>query len=103
TLLILGSNPVYDAPADLGFAAQLRRVPFSVCLSLYEDETALACKWRIPATHEYEAWSDARAFDGTVTILQPQVRPLYGGHAAHEILAVLLGSPSTDSYSLLRD
>jgi MoCo/4Fe-4S cofactor protein with predicted Tat translocation signal len=103
TLLILQANPVYDAPADFDFATALRKVPFSLCLSLYEDETASLCKWRIPATHDYETWSDARAFDGTTTILQPQARPLYGGRSALEILAVLQGSPSADAYTLLRD
>jgi MoCo/4Fe-4S cofactor protein with predicted Tat translocation signal len=103
TLLILGSNPVYDAPADLDFAARLRQVPFSAALSLYDDETALACTWRIPATHEYETWGDARAFDGSITIQQPQTRPLYGGHSPHQVLAILLGDLTPDSYSLLRD
>jgi molybdopterin-containing oxidoreductase family iron-sulfur binding subunit len=103
TLLILGANPVYDAPADLDFAARLRHVPFSVSLALYDDETALACKWRIPAAHGFELWSDACAFDGTVTLLQPQLRPLYAGHAPQEILAVLLGDSSPDTYALLRD
>ena len=102
TLLILDANPVYTAPADLDFAAALRRVPLSVSLALYADETALASTWHIPATHEYEAWSDARAFDGTVTIQQPQVRRLYGGHSAQELLAVLLGDTSPDDYALLR-
>jgi Fe-S-cluster-containing dehydrogenase component len=103
TLLILGCNPVYDAPADLDFAGALRRVPFSVSLALYDDETALACTWRIPAAHEYEAWGDVRAFDGTVTIQQPQARPLYGGHSAQQVLAVLQGNPTSDDYALLRD
>ncbi len=103
TLLMLGVNPVYDAPADLDFAGALRRVPFSVSLALYEDETAHATTWRIPATHEYETWGDARAFDGTVTIQQPQVRPLYGGHSAQQIVALLLGDLASDDYKLLRD
>ncbi|HEY7243716.1 MAG TPA: TAT-variant-translocated molybdopterin oxidoreductase [Xanthobacteraceae bacterium] len=103
TLLIFRCNPVYDAPADLNFAAALRRIPFSASLALYDDETAQACTWRIPSRHEYEAWSDARAFDGTVTIQQPQTRPLYYGHSAQEILAVLLGNVAADDYQLLRD
>jgi molybdopterin-containing oxidoreductase family iron-sulfur binding subunit len=103
TLFILDANPAYDTPPDLDFAARLRKVPFSVSLARYDDETAAACKWRIPAAHEYETWSDARAFDGTVTILQPQVRPLYGGHAGHEILAVLLGETSPDTFRLVRE
>jgi MoCo/4Fe-4S cofactor protein with predicted Tat translocation signal len=103
TLLILGANPLYDAPADLHFAAALSRVPFSVRLGLYDDETAQACTWRIPAAHEYEAWSDVRAFDGTVTIQQPQTRPLYGGHSAQQVLAILLGELSPDDYKLVRN
>ena len=103
TLIILGANPVYDAPADLDFAARLHHVPFSASLALYDDETAVACKWRIPAAHVFETWSDARAFDGTITMMQPQVRPLYSGHAAQEVMAVLLGDTSPDSYRLLRD
>jgi molybdopterin-containing oxidoreductase family iron-sulfur binding subunit len=103
TLIILGANPVYDASPEVDFAARLRGVPFSVSLARYDDETAMACKWRIPAVHEFESWSDARAFDGTVTILQPQARPLYGGRSAHEVLAVLLGDTSPDSYTQLRD
>jgi molybdopterin-containing oxidoreductase family iron-sulfur binding subunit len=102
TLLILGANPVYDAPADLNFAAALPRVPFSACLSLYENETAHACTWRIPATHEYETWGDARAFDGTITIQQPQVKPLYGGHSPQQVLAVLLGDLTPNDYTIVR-
>jgi molybdopterin-containing oxidoreductase family iron-sulfur binding subunit len=102
TLLMLGTNPLYDAPADLDFAAALKRVPMSISLSLYPDETAEASTWLIPAAHEYEAWSDARAFEGTVTIQQPQVRRLYGGHSAQEMLAVLLADTSPDDYALLR-
>ncbi len=102
TLIILRSNPVYDAPADLDFAAALRHVPFSVSLALYDDETALATTWRVPSTHEYESWSDTRAFDGTVTIQQPQARPLYGGRSAQQLLAVLAGSATPNDYSLVR-
>ncbi len=102
TLLMLETNPLYSAPVDLDFAVALKRVPLSVSLALYADETAEASTWLIPATHEYEAWSDARAFDGTVTIQQPQVRRLYGGHSAQELLAVLLADTSPDDYALVR-
>jgi MoCo/4Fe-4S cofactor protein with predicted Tat translocation signal len=103
TLLILGANPVYDAPADLDFAAALKRVPFSASLALYDDETALACTWRVPLTHDYEMWGDARAFDGTITIQQPQARPLYGGHSPQQVLAILLGAPTVGDYKLSRE
>jgi hypothetical protein len=80
----------------------LRKVPHSISLALYRDETATASTWASPATHEYEAWSDARAFDGTITIQQPQARRLYGGHSPHELLAVLQGDTMPDDYTLLR-
>jgi molybdopterin-containing oxidoreductase family iron-sulfur binding subunit len=102
TLLMLDTNPVYTAPANIDFAGALKHVPLSVSLTLYADETAEASTWLIPATHEYEAWSDARAFDGTITIQQPQVRRLYGGHSAQELLAVLQANTSPDDYALVR-
>jgi molybdopterin-containing oxidoreductase family iron-sulfur binding subunit len=102
TLLMLDTNPVYTAPGDVDFAGALHRVPLSISLAVYADETALASTWHIPATHEYEAWSDARAFDGTITIQQPQVRPLYGGHSAQEVLALLQGNTLPEDYALLR-
>jgi molybdopterin-containing oxidoreductase family iron-sulfur binding subunit len=102
TLLILGVNAAYTAPADLDFAGALKHVPHAIYLGLYDDETAELCQWQIPAAHEYESWSDIRAYDGTVTIQQPQVKPLYGGHSAHEILAMLLGATQPSDYALLR-
>jgi Fe-S-cluster-containing dehydrogenase component len=103
TLLMIDTNPIYSAPIDVDFAAALKRVPLSVSLALYADETAEASNWLIPATHEYEAWSDARAFDGTITIQQPQVRRLYGGHSAQQLLAVLQADTSPDDYTLVRN
>ena len=102
TLLMLETNPLYSTPVDLDFSGALKRVPLSVSLALYADETAEASTWLVPSTHEYEVWSDARAFDGTVTIQQPQVRRLYGGHSAQELLAVLLADTSPDDYALVR-
>ena len=78
-LVILGGNPVYTAPADLKFADALGKVQLRVHLSLYDDETSALCHWHIPEAHFLEAWSDARAYDGTVSIVQPLIAPLYGG------------------------
>src|SRR5204863_3848130 len=89
TLIMLGPNPVYAAPADLDFAGALRHVPRSVALSLYADETALAATWHVPMAHEYEAWSDASAFDGTMTIQQPQAREVYGGLSVQPLHSML--------------
>jgi molybdopterin-containing oxidoreductase family iron-sulfur binding subunit len=90
-LLVLGENPAYAAPAALRFAERLAHVPATFHLGLYEDETARACRWHIPESHPLEAWSDLRAWDGSVTIQQPLIAPLFGGRSAHEVLAAALG------------
>ena len=102
TLLILGGNPVYDAPADFEFARALQQVPAAIHFGLLVDETARRCGWHVPATHELEAWGDARAFDGTLTIQQPLIAPLYGGKAAVELLGLLTGQLDFTSHDLVR-
>lgn len=103
TLLILGGNPAYDAPADVAFADALDRVPFSVHLSLHDDETSERCTWQVPRAHYLEAWGDGRAWDGTYTMAQPLIAPLFDGRSVAEILAVALGEPSTRGYDLVRE
>jgi len=95
TLLVLGWNPVFTAPVDLDFERALRGVPFSIYLGEYVDETAAAVHWHVARAHEYEAWSDVRAFDGTVTIQQPQIRLQAERHSAHELLELFLGETTT--------
>ena len=102
TLLILGGNPAFDAPADLGFVEALPKVAFRARLGLYDDETSQYCPWHMNETHELEAWGDARAFDGTVTILQPLIEPLYGGKSALEVLAAALGQPAAKGLDLVK-
>lgn len=101
-LVIAGANPVYDAPADLRFAQRMASVATRVHLGLYEDETAAQCHWHVPEAHYLEAWSDARAYDGTVTILQPLLAPLYGGKTAHELMATLAGHGERTAYETVR-
>jgi molybdopterin-containing oxidoreductase family iron-sulfur binding subunit len=103
SLLILSGNPAHDAPADLVFANALERVPFRVHLSQYEDETSRLCHWHLPEAHFLESWSDARAFDGSVSVVQPLIAPLYGGRTAHEIVAALAGRGNASPYELVRD
>jgi MoCo/4Fe-4S cofactor protein with predicted Tat translocation signal len=103
TLIILGGNPAFTAPADLNFAESLLRVRLRIYWGLYEDETAALCQWHIPATHELESWSDARAYDGTISIIQPLIAPLYAGRSAHELLAVLTGHPDRTNYEIVRN
>jgi molybdopterin-containing oxidoreductase family iron-sulfur binding subunit len=102
-LLMLGGNPVYTAPVDLGFAEQLAKVPLRVHSGLYEDETSAYCHWHIPETHYLESWSDIRAYDGTATILQPLIAPLYSGKSSHEVLAAMLGRPGETAYDIVRN
>ena len=102
-LIMIGGNPVYTAPADLNFAGNLVKANFSIHLSLYEDETSALCHWHVPEAHYLESWSDVRAYDGTVTIIQPLIAPLYGGRTAHEVVAALAGQPGRSSYEIVRD
>ncbi|QDG50435.1 4Fe-4S dicluster domain-containing protein [Persicimonas caeni] len=92
TLVILGGNPVYNAPADLALGELLQKIDFSVHLSTYFDETSEQCRWHVPRAHTLEAWTDARANDGTITILQPLIEPLYKGKSTHEMLDAMLGN-----------
>ncbi len=103
-LIILGGNPAYDAPADLNFADALKsgKVPLRVHHGLYQNETAELCQWHVNASHELEAWGDGRAYDGTVSIIQPLIAPLYSGKSALEFVALLSGQPDATGYDLVR-
>ena len=103
TMLIVGANPVYDAPADLDFRTLLPTVKFTARLGLYEDETSALCHWHIPQAHGLESWGDARAYDGTVTIIQPLIAPLYGGKSNCDFLAVLGGRAGKPSHDIVRE
>jgi molybdopterin-containing oxidoreductase family iron-sulfur binding subunit len=103
TLVILGGNPALTAPADVGLADRLAKVPLSFRLGLYEDETSRCCHWHLPEAHYLEAWGDARAFDGTASIVQPLIEPLYQGRSALQVVAALLGDKSADGLQLVRD
>ena len=92
-LLILGGNPAFDAPVEWGMRDQIAKARIRVHLSLYDNETSELCQWHLPAAHYLEAWGDARAFDGTVTIQQPLIQPLYNGRSAIEILQMLTDQP----------
>ncbi|AGA27913.1 TAT-variant-translocated molybdopterin oxidoreductase [Singulisphaera acidiphila] len=102
-LLVLGGNPAYDAPVDLNFGPRIAKAKFSAHLGLYEDETAALCRWHLPETHELEAWGDVRASDGTVTIQQPLIAPLYDGRSALELIAGLLRHPDRSGYEIVRE
>jgi molybdopterin-containing oxidoreductase family iron-sulfur binding subunit len=101
-LLILGCNPVYTASVDLRFAERLARVNLRVHLGLYNDETAELCQWHIPEAHYLESWGDVRARDGTVSIIQPLIAPLYAGKTAHDVMALLTEESERTTYEIVR-
>ena len=103
-LLILGGNPAYDAPAELEFASALKSnaVNLKVFLGTHRNETAELCQWHVPEAHYLESWSDARAYDGTVSIVQPLIEPLYGGKSAHEIITILAGQSGITGHDLVQ-
>ncbi|HEX2673065.1 MAG TPA: TAT-variant-translocated molybdopterin oxidoreductase, partial [Polyangiaceae bacterium] len=102
TLLILGGNPVFTAPADLAFGDALAKAKSSIHLSLYEDETSQRSSWHLPAAHYLESWGDALSWNGTLSIVQPLILPLHGGKSALEIVALLAGEKEPNALELVR-
>ena len=101
-LLIVGGNPVYDAPADLKFAEAMDKVQLRVQHSAYQNETTDHVHWHINATHYLEQWGDVRAIDGTATLIQPLIAPLYDGKSEYEFIEALIGSSATPGYEIVR-
>jgi molybdopterin-containing oxidoreductase family iron-sulfur binding subunit len=102
-LVMLGGNPVFTAPADAQFREKLLEVGLRIHLGQHEDETAEFCHWHIPEAHYLESWGDVRAFDGTVSVIQPLIAPLYEGKSPHELLSVLLGQAGRQAHAVLQD
>jgi molybdopterin-containing oxidoreductase family iron-sulfur binding subunit len=103
TLLIVDSNPVYAAPAGLGFAEALTKVEFSLALTPTPNETSEAAVWAVPMAHAWESWSDARAYDGTASILQPQALPLYDGVSTHTMIALFTDPAPPPALDIVRN
>ncbi len=101
-LFILDANPVYSAPVELDLGAKIRKVPFAVQLGLYANESSEWCHYNLPGTHFLEAWGDVRAYDGTVSVVQPLIEPLYGSRSALELLAMLAGVENPNGHDIVR-
>jgi MoCo/4Fe-4S cofactor protein with predicted Tat translocation signal len=101
-LLILGGNPAYNSPVELGMRDRLQKARLRAHLSSYQDETSEVCQWHLPEAHYLETWGDARAFDGTATIQQPLIQPLYSGRSALEILQMLTEQPQMSAYDIVK-
>src|SRR5262249_16087350 len=102
-LVIAGGNPVYDAPADLKFAERMSKVKTRVHRSLFHAERSELCHAHVPEPHYLETVSDTRAYDGSVTIIQPLIAPLYESRSALELMAALSGQPQQSSYEIVRE
>ena len=103
TLIVIDCNPIYEAPGDLELAELIGAVPFTAHLGLYDDETAARCTWHLPLSHPLESWSDLRAFEGTASIVQPLIQPLYDTRTAHDVLATLVGTVSPSAHDIVRE
>ncbi|HEV8291795.1 MAG TPA: hypothetical protein VGP94_07710, partial [Tepidisphaeraceae bacterium] len=102
-LLILGPNPMLTAPADLKFDRAISKVRLRVQQSLYYDSTSAYCHWHIPESHYLESWGDVRAYDGTVSIIQPLIAPLYQSKSFHQLLAALLGESDAAALAMVKE
>ena len=103
TLVILGGNPVFDAPADLDFASAMSKVPHTIALGHAVDETSSAAEWHIPRAHYLESWGDARAVGGTLGVVQPLILPLFGGRTQVEVLGLMVGGKDRPGYDVVRE
>ncbi len=101
-LVILESNPAFTAPADLDFAGAMKKVATRVHAGMFDDETAALCHWHVPTTHFLEEWSDARAHDGSASIVQPLIAPLYGGRSLHEVVTAFSSQPERSGLDLVK-
>ena len=103
TLVVLGGNPVFDAPADLDFASAMAKVPHSIALGHTVDETSSKATWHIPRAHYLESWGDARAVGGTLSVVQPLILPLFGGRTPVEVLGLMVGGKDRPGYDIVRE
>jgi molybdopterin-containing oxidoreductase family iron-sulfur binding subunit len=103
TIVILGGNPVFDAPADFDFAGAMAKVPHSIALGHTVDETSAKAEWHIPRAHYLESWGDARAVGGTLSVVQPLILPLFGGRSDVEMLALMVGDKDRPGYDIVRE
>jgi MoCo/4Fe-4S cofactor protein with predicted Tat translocation signal len=103
TLVVLGGNPVFDAPADLDFASAMAKVPQSIALGHTVDETSVKATWHVPRAHYLESWGDARAVGGTLSVVQPLILPLFGGRSPVEVLGLMVGGTDRPGYDIVQE
>ena len=101
-LVLLGGNPIYSTPLDLGFGEALSQVLYTVHMGLHPDETGARTTWHLPQAHYLESWGDTRSYDGSISILQPMIEPLYGGRTYHDVLQTLLDNVGLSAYEVVQ-
>jgi MoCo/4Fe-4S cofactor protein with predicted Tat translocation signal len=102
-LIMLGGNPVYDAPVDYDFSEALKNVTHTIHLSRDYNETSHLSEWHLPQAHYLEAWGDARSIDGTPSIIQPMIAPLFGGRSSFEVAAFLFSGQENSGYNIIQE
>ncbi|MBZ0265493.1 TAT-variant-translocated molybdopterin oxidoreductase [bacterium] len=103
TLALFGTNPLYDTPRKLDFKSALKKVKNSISFNDFADESASECNWHVPRAHFMESWGDARAIDGSLSIVQPLIRPLYSGHMDVEFAKLLASGEDVRGYDIVRE
>src|SRR5207237_3813238 len=103
TLVVLGGNPAFDAPAVLDFARAMAKAGHSIALGHAVDETSSKAEWHIPRAHYLESWGDARAVGGTVSVVQPLILPLFGGRSPLEVLGLMVSGQDRPAYDIVRE
>jgi molybdopterin-containing oxidoreductase family iron-sulfur binding subunit len=103
TLIIIGGNPAYNAPSDFDFSKSLSNVKNKIHLSLYDNQTSELCDWNLPMTYYLEHWSDARAVDGTLSVVQPLIAPLFDSKSPIELLHIVNNNEYKSGYELVKD
>ncbi|HEY1524606.1 MAG TPA: TAT-variant-translocated molybdopterin oxidoreductase [Candidatus Angelobacter sp.] len=102
TLVIIGGDPAFNAPVDLDFVGAVEKVKLRIQFSSYKNATGDQMHWHVPEAHYLEAWSDARSYDGTASVIQPMIMPLYDGRNGHELLSMFLDQQGTSSHDLVQ-
>ena len=103
TLIIIGGNPVYNAPADLNWAELQKSVENVIRLGYHEDETSKLASWSVPLTHYLETWGDGLAYDGSYVSVQPMILPLFGAWSEIDLLAKIAGRPKPEGPELIQE
>ena len=103
TLVVLGGNPAYNAPADLAWSQAQAKAKTVIRLGYYVDETSAGATWHLPETHFLESWGDAVTADGTYVSIQPLTAPLFKGMTEIELLARLAGEVAPSAYEIVRE